>query len=144
MKNAAFVLLAALVATGTTMAGDLKDELTAKERQGWTAWSKHDGQAFKGLVTKDAVQAVAGGGVTSGRDKIIADVNANTCKVAGFDFSDVKVNHVSQDVALISYMATQDATCGGKKLPPKVYATSVYLRQDGKWKSVHYQETPID
>lgn len=85
-----------------------------------------------------------GDGVTSGRDKIVADVNASSCEVAGFDFSDVTLRRSGSDVAVISYLATQDATCDGKKLPPKVYSTSIHVHKNGKWKSMNYQETPVD
>jgi uncharacterized protein (TIGR02246 family) len=144
MRKAALALLVTLVASETTMAGELKDDLIAMEKKAWMSWGNRDGTAFKELLTEDAVQAVAGGGVTSGREKIIADVNASTCKVVSFDFSDVKLRHLGSDIALLSYTATQDATCGGKKLPPKVYSTSVYVHKNGKWKSTNYQETPID
>jgi hypothetical protein len=29
-------------------------------------------------------------------------------------------------------------------MPPKVYSTSIYVRQKGKWMQTHYQETPIN
>lgn len=62
----------------------------------------------------------------------------------GFAFQDAKVRQSSPDIALVSYTATQDAVCQGKKLPGKVYSTAVYVGKDGKWRSVSYQETPID
>ena len=97
----------------------------ALEKAGWTAWSKSDAQAFKDLISEDAVQAVAEAGVTVDRDNIIADVASHGCEVKGFAFQDAKVRQ-------------------GKKLPGKVYSTAVYVRKDGKWRSVSYQETPID
>jgi hypothetical protein len=44
----------------------------------------------------------------------------------------------------LPYTATQDATCEGTKMPPKVYATSIYVRQKGKWLNTSYQETSIN
>ena len=144
MKSVIASLLLCLVAASPSVAGDLTDDLVALEKAGWTAWSKGDAQAFNDLISEDAVQAVAGGGITAGRDKIMADVGSHGCEVEGFAFHDAKVRQLSPDIALLSYTATQDATCEGKKLPGKVYSTAVYVRKDGKWWSVNYQETPID
>ena len=71
--------------------------------------------------------------------------NRNVSFFAGvpFDFQVINVRQLADDVAVLSYVATQDASCGGEKLPPKVYATSVYVRHEGKWLSTNYQETPL-
>jgi hypothetical protein len=61
-----------------------------------------------------------------------------------FAHKDAKLRRLSQDVVVLSYTATQYATCAGKKMPPKVYATSIYVKQKGKWMQTQYQETPFD
>ena len=53
------------------------------------------------------------------------------------------MHKLGADVVLLSYTATQDATCEGQKMPPKVYSSSIDVRQKGKWMMTHYQETPI-
>ena len=107
-------------------------------------WGSQDAQAFRDLMTEDAVQAVAGAGVSTGRERIMADVRSNTCEMKSFDFTDAKLRQLSPDIAILTYMATQDTTCEGQKLPAKVFATSIYLRQGGKWRSTSYQETPLE
>ena len=67
-----------------------------------------------------------------------------TCELKSFDFSGAKLRQVAPGVAILSYTATQDTTCEGAKLPPKLQVTSVYVQKDGKWLSANYQETPID
>ena len=141
-----FVVPLVLLLSGITpsFAGDLKDDLVAMEKSAWTAWGKHDGKAFRNLVTEDSVQAVAGAGVTSGRDRIIADISNGSCVVMCFDLSDVKLKQFAIDVAMLTYTASQDTDCDGFQLPAKVYATSIYVRQAGKWRSASYQETPLE
>ena len=99
---------------------------------------------MKDTLTEDAVQVVAGAGVSKGRDKIIADVSSHTCQMKEFEFSDSSLRQLSPDVAILTYTATQDTTCDGHKLPGKVYSTAVYVRQGGKWRSTSYQETALE
>jgi uncharacterized protein (TIGR02246 family) len=143
MKSSITALMLSLLVAVTAFAGDLKEDLLAMEKTAWTAWGSRNGAGMRELVTEDAVQAVAGAGVTTGRDKIVAGINANTCVVKGFDFTDARIRQLSPDIAILTYTATQDSTCDGQKLPPKVFVTSVYVRSDGKWRSTSYQETPL-
>lgn len=144
MKSSMATLLLMVAAVSPSVAADLKDDLVAMEKRAWTAWGSQDAQAFRDLMTEDAVQAVAGAGVSTGREKIMADVKSNTCQMKSFEFTDAKLRQLSPDIAILTYMATQDTTCEGQKLPAKVFATSIYLRQGGKWRSTSYQETPLE
>ena len=44
----------------------------------------------------------------------------------------------------MTYTATQDATCSGKKQAEKVIATSVWQKQNGQWMSPFHQETTAE
>lgn len=143
MKTLIAYLLSGFALASPAMAADLKDELMAMEKTAWTAYAARDGQAFRDLVAEDAVQAVGGVSVTVGRDKIMAGVSSNSCETKSFEFHDARVRQLTPEFAVISYTATQDVTCGGQKLPAKVYVTNIYAKQGGKWRSLSYQETPI-
>jgi uncharacterized protein (TIGR02246 family) len=144
MKSIMTALLLAVALVSPSMASDLEAELLAREKSGWLAWAKRDTTAMKDTMTEDAVQVVAGAGVSKGRDKIIADVSSHNCQMKEFEFSDSNLRQLSPDVAILTYTATQDTTCDGQKLPAKVYSTAVYVRQDGKWRSTSYQETALE
>lgn len=135
-------LIGVLIAAPAT-AGDLADELVAIDQALWAGWDSGDAGPFKEHLTDDHVQAVAGAGVVSGKDKIIAGLDADACEVRSFDFQEVSVRRLADEVAILNYVATQDASCGGEALPPKVFATSVFVHRDGKWLSAAYQETPL-
>jgi uncharacterized protein (TIGR02246 family) len=139
MKSIMTALLLTVAVVSPSPAGDLKEELLAREKSGWSAWAK-----MKDTWTEDAVQVVAGAGVSKGRDKIISDVSSHNCQMKDFAFSDSSLRQLSPDVAILTYTATQDTTCDGHKLPAKVYSTAVYVRQDGKWRSTSYQETALE
>jgi uncharacterized protein (TIGR02246 family) len=144
MKSIVTTLLLTIAVASPSMGGDLKDELLAREKSGWSAWAKRDTTEMKDTWTEDAVQVVAGAGVSKGRDKIIADVSSHNCQMKEFELSDSGLRQPSPDVAILTYTATQDTTCDGQKLPAKVYSTAVYVRQDGKWRTTSYQETALE
>jgi uncharacterized protein (TIGR02246 family) len=125
-------------------AADLQADLLAMEKTMWTAWGKKDGTPFKTMLTADAVEVVAGTAPVVGRDAIVKSVTTLPCELKSFAFADGKLRKVSADVAIVSYTATQDATCEGKKLPPKLHSTAIYVKQKGKWLQTSYQETPIE
>jgi uncharacterized protein (TIGR02246 family) len=133
-----------LIVASPSMADALTDELIALEKTAWTAWAKQDGQAFRELLTEDAVQAVAGADVTVGRDRIMAAISGHGCITKSFEFQGASARQLAPDLAVVRYTAVQDASCGGTKLPAKVYATNLYTRQEGKWRSLAYQETPLE
>jgi uncharacterized protein (TIGR02246 family) len=136
-------LLLALAVVSPSMAADLKDELLAMEKTSWKAWGDHDAKAFSALMTEDAVSISADGNVVIGRDKLSASVSSNTCKLNSFDFSDAKLRQPTADTAILTYTAKEDGSCPEGRLPPKLVATAIYVRQGGKWRWVNYQETPI-
>jgi hypothetical protein len=48
---------------------------------------------------------------------------------------------LNKDAVIMRYTATTDATCGGKKYPEKVWASSVWQNKAGTWVSPYHQET---
>ena len=58
------------------------------------------------------------------------------------ELSNIKVTFLTSDAALITYKATQDATCNGQAAPPAVWASSAYVKRGGKWFAASHQETP--
>jgi len=136
-------LLLAVAVISPTLAADLKDELVAIEKSAWKAWFDHDAKTYADLMTIDAIQVGSTGNIMLGREKILAAQAKETCKLKSVDLADAKVRQPSTDVAILTYTATQDVTCEGEKPPPKVFSTSVYVRQEGKWRSNNYQETAL-
>lgn len=139
---AALALLFALVPP--VVAADLKDDLMAIEKKLWTAWGKKDGEPFRKALADNAAQVVAGTAPLRGREAIIKAVTTQSCELRSFAFDEAALYRLGRDAVAVSYQAKQDATCDGKKLPPKVLATSIYIHQQGKWMQRHYQETPLE
>ena len=126
------------------LADELAEELIAAEKAGWDAWEKGDTKTFRAGFTEDAVYVVPGGSVLRGIETIMADVEDHGCDVRSLDFADFQVRQLSSDVAVLTYTVTQDITCEGRILPGTIFATSVYVRQDGEWLVTNYQETALE
>lgn len=144
MKKLLAVLLMSCGLVPMALAADLTTELMAQEKMLWTAWSKRDGEPFRKLLAPDAMEVIAGTRPTVGRDAIVKEITSHTCDTKSFAFQDARLRMLAADVALLTYTATQDTMCGKDRLPPKVLATSIGVRQKGQWMQVHYQETPIE
>ena len=126
------------------LAADLKEDLLSTEKALWTAWGKKDGQLVGKHLTPDSVQVVAGTAPVVGRDNIVKSTATLPCELRSFAFSDATLRRLAATVAVLSYTATQDASCEGKKLPPKIRSTAIYVQQGGKWLVASYQETPLE
>jgi hypothetical protein len=127
------------------MAGGVPDSATrsalvALERQSWEAWKNRDTSFFRANMAENAIQNGRTG--LAKKDEIVRSI-ASDCDVTSFalDESSLQVTMVDPNTALLTFKATQDATCGGTKAPSPVWATSMYVRRGGKWLNAFYQET---
>jgi uncharacterized protein (TIGR02246 family) len=136
------LLVSAVFVALPVLADDVKDELVAIEKSQWQAWEDRDGEAYRDVITDDAVLIFADGSITEGKEAIIADISGHECQSSSLNFADFNVRHLSTDI--LTYTLTQDVTCDGQKLPNRIYVESVYVRQGGKWRTASYQETPME
>lgn len=90
------------------------------------------------------MEVIAGARSAVGRDAIVKEITSHNCEMKSFAFQDATLRMLGANVALLTYTATQDTMCVKDRLPPKVLATSIRVKQKGNWMQVHYQETPID
>lgn len=120
-----------------------ENALKTKEQAGWQAWKDKDPKPFAEMVPDDVVN-VADGMVERGKQQMLKDLSAGTCTVNSFSLSDFSFLWVDKDAVVLTYTATQDATCAGKKQPGKVIASSLWVKKGGKWLSPFHQETPAE
>jgi len=125
--------------------GRVDDEDTEKalldlERSGWDSLCSSTGAQFYGdLMTDDGVMVLANG-VVMDRDAVI-DSLEHAPPWQSYDIDDHRVVGTGPDSAAIVYLGTgyrhgdQPAFVG--------LMSSVYVRQDGRWRLALYQQTPI-
>ena len=113
--------------------------IIATEKKLWEAWKNKDVKPFKANLSADSIM-IGDTGVAN-KAAAIKDLEGMACEVKTYELSDIKVTFLNSSAALITYKATQDATCGGQQIPAAVWASSAYVMRGGKWLAASHQET---
>jgi hypothetical protein len=145
MKNcllgSAVFLLSVVGASAAPLPDDaqVKSALIDLETRSWVAWKGHDGKYFDGFLSDDHVEVGFGGPI--GKTSVVAGVSGPSCTVESYELGAMQFTRIAEDSAVLVYRAEQDTKCGGQPVPSPVWATSVYVRRDGKWLNFLYQHT---
>ncbi len=122
----------------------MDDEDTARvlldlERRGWDSLCDSTGARYYGdLMTDDGIMVLADGSVMD-RDAVVASLE-HAPPWQSYDIEDVRFVDAGGEAAAIVYVGTgyrdgdQPAFVG--------IMSSVYVRQDGRWRLALYQQTP--
>ena len=129
----------ALASTAQAQPLSLDETLIALEKQSWVAWQDHDGAFFDRFLSDDHVE-MQGAGPT-GKAPVVAAVKVG-CKVKSYVIDHFRVAQFNADTALLTYRAQQDTTCGAVRVPSPVWATSLFVRRDGRWQNALYVHSP--
>ena len=114
--------------------------IISTEKKLWEAWKNKDTKPFKATLSSDSIM-ISDMGVAN-KASAIKDLEGAGCDVKSYELTDVKVLFLNSSAALVTYKATQDATCGGQQVPAAVWASSAYVMRGGKWLAASHQETP--
>jgi len=147
MRRLAFtVLTLALLLSGSELYSQansaVEKTLASKEQAGWQAWKDHNVKPVEDMVPQDSIN-IADGMTTKGKQQILNSMTSSSCVVNSFSLSDFSYLWLDKDTVLMTYTATQDATCAGKKQAGKVVASSLWQKKGGKWVSPFHQETDV-
>jgi uncharacterized protein (TIGR02246 family) len=139
----AFALLALIV---TLALGQMKQnnsveaQIVALEKRAFEAWKNKDRKFFEEHMS-EAGQYLDPDGVGVKAQYVKAIIN-NNCTVNSYSLDNSKVTMLSKDVALLTYRYAQDVVCGGKPEASPLWASTVYVKRDGKWLIAFHQEIP--
>lgn len=117
----------------------MRDAVIAVERQAWEAWKRKDGAFFRTTLLPNAAY-VSGTGLGT-REEIARGIETDTCKVDGYTLRNEEVHSVSPDVALLTYRAMSDVTCGDRAVHADAWSSTLYVRDGDSWKVSFHQET---
>jgi hypothetical protein len=139
LATVAAVATAPAVHAAETADPALEQELVALEKQSWVAWQGHDAAFFDRFLSADHVEMQGNG--PSGKDPVVAGVRAG-CDVRSYAVDRFRLTRFGPDTALLTYRARQDTICGTAKVPSPVWATSLFVRRDGRWTNALYVHSP--
>jgi hypothetical protein len=140
-----FVILLMIGSVGlgqskTSTSAELENQIISLDKSGWEAWKNNDPGWFQVNTTEDFLSINSDG--VSNKEQVVRSTLAD-CKVTSVSLADFKFVLLDKNVVLLTYVANQDGTCGGKRLSPKVRVSVNYVRRQGKWLEALYMETPI-
>ncbi|GEM_PF-3774453 len=123
-------------------ASGLLQELMAAERQFWDGWQTRHPDVFRTAVRPDGFFFGAYG--FAPRDSVANEMAAavDRCVVRGYRLDGARAIPLGTDAGMLTYVAHQDATCGGQPVEPVMNGVSVYVRQHGRWINVMRAEVP--
>ena len=120
----------------------LRDELMVLEKGSWDFMRNNNADGMRNYLSDDALLILGDGSRLNKREMLEF--------MKDFVLTDIKIEPtyalrmLTADVANLIYRASYTRTLkGGKPETFSVSFSSVYVRRDGKWWSVFYQETPI-
>ena len=141
------VLVVVLLTSAGAASGQTTDKvdkaleagIIALDQQGWEAWKNNDATWFEKNTTADFVSISSDG--ISNKAEAIKSVIAD-CKVAAFSLANFKFVVLDKNAVLLTYTATQDAICGGKKAPTTLQVAVNYVKRGGRWLEAMYMQAP--
>ena len=122
--------------------GSVEEQLISLEKQAWEAWKNKNGSFFQTFLADDAV-SISGSGV-EGKAASVKSISTMPCEVKGYSLDNFKLTMIDKNSALLTYSAKQDFSCNGKAGPPQVWASSVFVKRNGKWLNISHQETAVE
>ena len=142
VAGALFVSSLAATARAQGAAGPgVEEQLKKMERDRAAAVVKGDVATLEGLTSDDYILINANGQVSDKATTMNA-IKTGNIKLTANDLSDLKVR-VYGDTAVVTGKANSKGTIGGRELKGPVMFTRIYVKKNGKWQSVAFQQTPI-
>jgi len=131
---------AAATAAPTAVNDAIGQRLFAEERASWDLAIKREATAYTALHAPDFF-TVGGTGVV---DRVHSETSAMDANVR-FDrceLSEFGIRFVAENAALVTYHVKAAGLDHGKTFQLDSYASSLWMKRDGKWLNVFYQATP--
>lgn len=135
-------VFAVLTAQAIPAFSDELADLKAARAEIGAAFGDQDADTLRSLMTADHIAATHVYGGALGLDEQIASLP--DLKVTFTDVSEPEITMFGNEDAYVTYEESLHGTFRGAPLPPRVFASEVWVKMDGKWLEKTYQETVID
>ena len=116
-------------------------ELVALERQYWDAIKTRDASTAASLSDDPCVVVGAQGVGELDRAGLVKMMKSATYELKDFALDDIRVRHVTDDVAVVAYKVREDLVVDGKKVKLEAYDSSIWVRRGDQWTCVLHTES---
>jgi len=123
-----FALLLSGVQLFSQMNATVEKALQSKEEAGWQAWKDRNPKLEEEFIAENAIN-IADGQLSKGKQQVLKSITDPGCMVNSFSLSDFSYMWLDKDTVVMTYTASQDATCEDKKQAGKVLATSIWQKK---------------
>jgi hypothetical protein len=119
---------------------EFEQQIIAMERSSWDLAVKRDTEGYKALHATNFF-TVSGQGVA---DRFRSEASALDPGVRfdRYDLSRYAVTRVGPDSVFVTYSVQASGSDHGRPFVMDSYATSLWMKQNGRWLNVFYQATP--
>lgn len=116
-------------------------ELFALEQQFWNALRDGDSSTATALSSDPCVVVGPQGVGELDKTTLAAMLEHAPYQLKEFEFDDVRVRRVTDDVAVVAYKVKEDLVVEGQDLNLEAFDSSIWVRRDGKWVCVVHTES---
>jgi hypothetical protein len=135
-----FAFLALL--SGSLRAATVEEEVRIADTARVLSTLRGDADRLGRLLSDSLVYGHLSGGAQSKAD-LLAAVRSNRIKYETYDYLEIKITRVSDDVATITGRAHLKASSGTERVDYAVRFLAVWRRENGDWHLFAYQSTRI-
>ena len=121
----------------------ITQEITALENKFWQSMIDKDTDEATGLVSEPCLVTGAQGVGRIDRKSFAKMMETGSWQLHAFELSDVKVESVTDDVAVIAYKVREDLTVDGKKLTLDAADASTWVRGAEGWTCALHTESVL-
>jgi uncharacterized protein (TIGR02246 family) len=140
------IALALLTIVVTFALGQMKQndpveaQIVALENMAFEAWKNKDRKFFEDHMYEGGQYLDLNG--VGGKAQYVKAIIDNNCTVSTYSLDNTKVTMLSKDVALLTYRYAHNVVCGANPEASPLWASTIYVKRDGKWLIAFHQEIP--
>ncbi len=114
-------------------------KIEALSRKAWEAFKAKDKDAYSKLLTDDFTGLEIDG--KGPRNKTAGVAEAESYQINNYEISGFKTTSLGPNAALATYTVNANAVIDGKPVQEKFDVGEVWVKRDGDWKQLYYQES---
>jgi len=127
--------------TKTAAPSKLADLLELKVRAAWAAFKKRDKDAYAAFLTDDFQAVEADGDGERPKAHLLREVEHSM--YTDYALQLFQVEPLGANYAFVTYESTMQFPKGSATRFRRVFIGELWTKQNGEWKMMRYQETPV-